>query len=115
MGKKKNQEQEQDAWKVTDIEALKENTVKAVEDFAERWFCLPKFTPDCEIMDQGQLRDAMGLRATFDGGDPWPTAEKELLARGFRWSFLGTQRVMFLRERSDAAVDDGWQDGEEIV
>ena len=99
----------------TDIEALKDNTQKAVNDFAERWMSLPKFTADCEIMDQRQLRDAMGLRATIEAGDPWPKAEQLLIHAGFRWHQFGGCRVMFLREREDASPDDGWSDGELIM
>lgn len=104
---------------VTDIEALKENTRAAVEGFAGRWLSMPKFSEDCEVMDVRQLRDAMGLRATIEAGDPWPAAEQLLFKMGFRWHWLGNSRVMFLREREDytgtsAGGGDGWDDGEEL-
>lgn len=98
--------------KVTDIDALKENSLAAVDAFAERWLSMPSFTERCEVMDQAALRDAMGLRSTQEGGDPWPAAEQQLLARGFRWHWLGNMRVMYLEERDDYCPDDGWSDGE---
>ena len=98
----------------TDIKALKDNATKAAEEFASRYLSMPKFTMDCEVMDQRQLRDAMGLRATIEAGDPWPAAEQVLMKAGFRWQMLGGMRVMFLKEREDYVPDDGWNDGEEI-
>ena len=98
----------------TDIEAIKSNAEVAVNAFAERWISMPKFTTDCEVMDVRQLRDAMGLRATFENGDPWPKAEQLLIERGFRWHWIGASRVMFLRERDDYVPDDGWEEGEEV-
>lgn len=115
MGKGKQEQQDPSQFSVTDLEAMKDNTKCAVEAFAQRYLSLPKFVMDCEVMDQGQLRDAMGLRATFESGDPWPAAEKQLLEHGFCWHNLGGMRVMFLREREDYQHDDGWNDGEEIV
>ena len=99
----------------TDIEALKCNTEQAVEAFAERYLCLPRLTMDCVVMDQRQLRDAMGLRSTIEAGDPWPKAERMLDEMGFRWQMLGGTRVMYLREREGYRPDDGWSDGEEIT
>jgi hypothetical protein len=99
---------------VTDIVALKSNSIAAVDEFAQRYLSLPRMTMDCEVMDQRQLRDAMGLRATVEYGDPWPAAEQELMRRGFRWHMLGGTRVMYLRERECPDADDGWSDGEEI-
>lgn len=100
---------------VTDIDALKDNTERAVEMFCDQWISMPRFTLDCEVMDVSQLRDAMGLRATIEAGDPWPQAEQQLLQAGFRWHVLGGQRVMFLKERDGFVPDDGWNDGEEIT
>ena len=60
-----------------------------------------------------QLRDAMGLRASFDIGDPWPAAEKQLLDLGFRWQMMGGQRVMYLKEKDGFEPDTGWQEAEE--
>lgn len=99
---------------VTDIEALKDNTSAAVEAFAGRWESVPAFSAQCDaVMDQRQLRDAMGLRATIEAGDPWPKAEQLLLQMGFRWHVLGTCRVMYLKERDGFVEDDGWEEAEE--
>lgn len=99
--------------KVTDIDALSENTTAAVIAFSERWIPMPGFGENVEVMDLGQLRDAMGLRVTFEAGDPWPTAEKLLLGMGFRWHWLGSQRVMYLKEKEDYQPDTGWEEAEE--
>lgn len=99
--------------KVTDIDALTENVTSAVRAFAKRWGSMPGFAPNVEVMDQRQLRDAMGLRATIDGGDPWPVAEKQLLELGFRWHWLGAMRVMYLQEKDEWIPDDGWEDAVE--
>lgn len=98
----------------TDIQALKGNAEKAVEAFTERYLSMPRFTMDCEVMDVRQLRDAMGLRATVEAGDPWPKAEQLLMQSGFRWHQLGGMRVMYLKEREDYEPDDGWDTAEEI-
>jgi len=100
---------------VTDIDALKENVRMAVEEFAERWISMPGFGLDVEVMSVSQLRDAMGLRASIDWGDPWPEAEKLLHEFGFRWHWLGGQRVMYLRERDDFVPDTGWEVPEEVT
>ena len=97
----------------TDIDAIKKNAIQAVEDFALRYLSMPRFTEECVVMDQGQLRDAMGLRANFSSGDPWPAAEQELIAHGFRWHSLGGMRVMYLKEREDYEPDTGWEEAEE--
>ena len=107
-------EHEDSPKKVTDIAAVEENAIAAVEAFAAQWLSMPKFDLGIEVMDQRQLRDAMGLRATIDYGDAWPAAERLLLERGFRWHTLGSQRVMFLKEREDYVPDTGWEDAEEI-
>lgn len=110
-------EQDPTPKKVTDIDAVESNTVMAVAAFAERWTPMPEFTLGVEVMDIRQLRDAMGLRATIDWGDPWPTAEQLLLQQGFRWHWLGSQRVMFLKERDEfieVGGDTGWVDAEEV-
>ena len=111
---KSEESEEKTPLKVTDIDALKENVRMAVEDFAERWISMPGFGLDVEVMSVSQLRDAMGLRASIDWGDPWPAAEKELIAHGFRWHWLGGQRVMYLRERDDFVPDTGWEVPEEV-
>lgn len=98
----------------TDIQALKDNVENAVDEFAQRYISMPRFTMDCEVMDQCQLRDAMGLRATVEAGDPWPKAEQLLLQHGFRWHLLGGTRVMYLMERADYQPDDGWEEAEEV-
>lgn len=100
---------------VTDLDAIKDNTTRAVEAFSMRYLSMPRFDVGVEVMSQAQLRNAMGLRSTFESGDPWPAAEKQLLEHGFRWHFLGGSRVMFLKERDNYKVDDGWNDGEEII
>ena len=99
--------------KVTDIEAVEENVAAAVMAFVERWVPMPGFGLGVEVMDAGQLRDAMGLRATMDWGDPWPTAERLLLGQGFRWHWLGGMRVMYLQEKDGWEADTGWEDAEE--
>ena len=107
------QEQEQGPRKVTDIDAAIDNINEAVYAFNDRWASMPKFALGVEVMDQRQLRDAMGLRATIDTGDPWPKAEQLLLQLGFKWHWLGGMRVMFVQER-DGFIDEDWSDGEEI-
>ena len=111
----KNDEQEKLPMKVTDIAAVKDNTEAAVMAFNERWVPMPGFGLGVEAMDVRQLRDAMGLRATMDVGDPWPAAEQLLLRLGFRWHWLGAQRVMYMKERDECmrCKDDGWEDAEE--
>lgn len=98
---------------MTDIDALKDNTESAVAGFTQRWIPVPTFTEHCEAMDQRQLRDAMGLRVTVDGGDPWPMAEQLLLTAGFRWNWLGNSRVMFLQEKDDFVMDADWEELED--
>lgn len=108
-------EQEEKApRKVTDIDAASDNIAAAVEAFARQWEPAPRFAIGVEVMGVAQLRDAMGLRASIDWGDPWPTAEKQLLEMGFRWQSLSGQRVMYLREKDGFVVDTGWTDIEEI-
>ena len=110
-------EQEQAPRKVTDIDAVRENTEAAVKAFAERWESMPAFAVGVEAMDARQLRDAMGLRASIDWGDPWPHAEQLLLALGFRWHWLGASRVMYLKERDEfiqSGGDTGWEEAEEV-
>ena len=106
-------EEEKTPVKVTDISSAQANIEDAVAAFVQRWMPAPKFDIGVEVMDQGQLRDAMGLRATIDLGDPWPLAERQLLDSGFRWQWLGGVRVMYLREKDGYAPDTGWQDAEE--
>lgn len=110
----KEDNEEKTPLKVTDIDALKENVRMAVEEFAKRWISMPGFGLDVEVMSVSQLRDAMGLRASIDWGDPWPAAEQELIEHGFRWHWLGGQRVMYLRERDDFVPDTGWEVPEEV-
>ena len=108
------EQDEEKPKKVTDIDAVESNAKAAVMGFIERWMPMPGFAIGVEVMDAGQLRDAMGLRATIDWGDPWPAAEKELIEHGFRWHWLGGQRVMYLKEREDFVPDTGWSDAEEV-
>ena len=107
-------EEEKAPRKVTDIDALKSNVQMAVEEFCDRWISMPRFDIGVEVMTLSQLRDAIGLRASIDWGDPWPTAEMELLARGFRWQSLGNQRVMYLKERDGFIPDTGWEEVEPL-
>lgn len=110
------EQQEKALRKVTDIDAASENIETAVQMFNDRWISMPGFDLGVEVMDVRQLRDAMGLRATMDVGDPWPKAEQLLMERGFRWHWLGAQRVMYLKERDDFLLcrDTGWEDADEI-
>lgn len=113
MAKQYDDDEEQVPKKVTDIEAAKDNIEKAVYAFNERWASMPGFALGVEVMDQRQLRDAMGLRATIDTGDPWPKAEQLLLELGFKWHWLGGQRVMFVQERDSFIQADGdWGEAE---
>lgn len=115
MTRMERDEQEEKAPnKATDIEAVKANATAAVYAFNERWAPMPAFALDVEVMDQRQLRDALGLRATMDVGDPWPAAEQLLLELGFKWHWLGSMRVMYLQERDSFVQADGWGDGEEV-
>lgn len=107
-------DEEREPAKVTDIDALSNNVEAAVSAFNERWIPAPRFDIGVEVMDVGRLRDAMGLRASIDWGDPWPAAEKMLLDFGFRWQWLGGQRVMYLTEKADYTPDTGWEEAEEV-
>ena len=106
--------------KVTDIDAATVNVKTAVDAFVERFAAMPAFAIGVDAMDQRQLRDAMGLRATVDIGDPWPKAEQLLLQSGFKWHWLGGTRVMYVQERDSfilAGLPDGdgeWAEAEEI-
>lgn len=117
MAKRQHEDDEEKApRKVTDIEAAKDNVNAAVLAFSERWAPMPGFAMGVDVMDQRQLRDAMGLRATIDWGDPWPAAEKLLLEMGFRWHWLGSTRVMYVQERDSfvQAGDVDWSEAEEM-
>ena len=107
-------DEEKTPRKVTDIDAASENIHAAVAAFNEQWVPMPRFDVGVEVMDVAQLRDAMGLRASIDWGDPWPAAEQLLLGYGFRWQTLGGQRVMYLKERDGFVPDTGWQTAEEL-
>ena len=108
-------EEDSSPKKVTDISAAEDNITMAVQMFVDRWMPWRRFDLDVEIMDVGQLRDAMGLRASIDVGDPWPSAEKQLLDLGFRWQSLSGMRVMYLKERDDYKPDTGWEEAEEYI
>ena len=112
MGKRKSEEEEKQPSKMTDISAAVSNVNSAVLSFCDRWIPLPTMTPPCEVVDQGQLRDMLGLIPTIDLGDPWPQAEEMLLNEGFRWHQMGNSRVMFLREKDDCLSEDGWEEVE---
>ena len=62
-------EEDKTPVKVTDIPSAQSNVEDAVAAFVQRWMPAPKFDIGVEVMDQGQLRDAMGLRATIDLGE----------------------------------------------
>lgn len=91
-----------------------QNIEDAVAQFAMQYLPSPVYNIDVEIMNQAQLRDAMGIRASADFGDPWPKAERKLLDLGFHWHNFAGDRVMFLLEREDAIVVDGWQTPQEV-
>lgn len=109
----KDDDEEKLPRKVTDIDAARDNIEAAVNAFCEQWALAPEFKLGVEVMDQRQLRDAMGLRATIDVGDPWPKAEMMLLNMGYKWHLLGGTRVMYLAER-DTFVDADYSEAEEI-
>lgn len=120
MGRKKREAEETAEQvvaprKVTDIEAAEQNIEDAVYMFCERWLPLDAPIMPFEVMDQGQLRDAMGLRATIDIGDPWPKAENILLSQGWQWHLLGNQRVMYMREKSYCIPSDNTVIAEELI
>jgi hypothetical protein len=116
MGRRRSEDDQEEKLptKVTDIAAAKENIECSVAAFVARWTSVPEFDVGVEVMDARQLRDAMGLRASMDIGDPWPKAENLLLSWGFCWHWLGGTRVMFLREKLDFVPSTGWDDGEEV-
>ena len=110
----KGEEEQSIPKKATDIDAVKENAKNAVMSFADRWIPVPAFDIGVEVMDVGQLRDAMGLRATIDWGDAWPSVENALQQMGFRWHWLGGKRVMYLKEKDGWVIDTGWEEPEEV-
>ncbi len=97
-------EQEVSVW----LGDAQQNIEDAVMAFAKQWISMPGFDIGVEVMDVRQLRDAMGIRASDDYGDPWPSVERLLLDSGFRWHQMGGQRVMFLKERDGFVPDTGW-------
>lgn len=101
--------------KVTDIDAVHDNVKQAVESFAMQWEPAPKFTMGVEVMSVAQLRNALGLRASIDWGDPWPEAEQLLLQKGFRWQMLFGQRIMMVMEKPDFVPETGWEEAEETL
>ena len=101
--------------RVTDINAATSNVETMVYSFIDRWLPWPNFDLGVEVMDVGQLRDAMGLRATIDIGDPWPQAEQILLQQGFVWHWLNGQRVMYLKEKEEYEEKTGWTEAEEVA
>ena len=109
----RDNDEEKTPRKVTDIDAATDNITAAVMTFAQQWEPAPRFAIGVEVMSVAQLRDAMGLRASIDIGDPWPTAEKQLLDMGFRWQSLAGQRVMYLQEKDGFEPDTGWEEAEE--
>ncbi len=90
------------------------NIEDAIFAFTQQWIPAPRFDIGVEVMDVRQLRDAIGVRATADYGDPWPSVERLLLDSGYRWQQMGGQRVMFLKEKDSYQPDTGWQEAEEL-
>lgn len=109
----KSDDEEKLPQKVTDISAARDNIEAAVNAFCEQWAAAPEFRIGVELMDQCQLRNAMGLRATMDIGDPWPKAEMLLLNLGYKWHMLGGNRVMYVIER-DGFIDADWSEAQEV-
>ena len=95
------------------VEELAETISDRVDDFARRYITLPRMVMPCEVMDVGQLRDAMSLRVTPEG-DEWKVAEQLLKEHGMHLQMMGGTRVMFLRERDDFIESDGYLLPEEI-
>ena len=91
------------------------NIDDAVAAFVTQWMPMPRFDIGVEVMDVRRLRNAIGVRATDDYGDPWPSVERKLLDCGFRWQTLGTTRVMYVKERDGWMPDDGWMEAEEVA
>lgn len=85
-----------------------QNIEDSVVAFTSQWIPWPHFDLGVEVMDVARLRDVIGVRASDDYGDPWPTVERLLLDNGFRWSSLGGQRVMFVKENNNFTPDTGW-------
>lgn len=100
---------------VTDIDAVHDNVKQAVESFAMQWEPAPKFAMGVEVMSVAQLRNALGLRASIDWGDPWPEAEQLLLQKGFRWQMLFGQRIMMVMEKPDFVPETGWEEAVEAL
>ena len=94
------------------VQELAEGIDERVTAFAKRYVALPRMVIPCEVMDVGQLRDAMSLRVTPEG-DEWKAAEPLLEEHGMHLQMMGGMRVMFLRERDDFIEDDGWTQAEE--
>lgn len=99
-------EQELSVW----LGPAQDNINDAVAAFAAQWQPWPRFDLGVEVMDLCRLRNVMGVRASADYGDPWPSVERKLLDAGFRWQWLGSQRVMYLKEREGFVPDDGWEE-----
>lgn len=115
MGKKKGDGEEKSESEISIwLGPAQQNMKDAVEAFSEQWISMPDFDIGVEVMDLRQLRDAMGIRATPDYGDPWPSVEQMLLRKGFRWHQMGGKRVMYLKEREGFVPDTGWDDGEPL-
>ncbi len=108
-------EDEKKPLRVTDIDSAKNNIETMVYSFTKRWMPWPSFDLGVEVMDVGRLRDTMGLRATFDIGDPWPEAECMLLEQGFVWHWLNGQRVMYLKEKDGYVEETGWQEAKPLT
>ena len=115
MARKRNDDDEQEVKRLMTVEEISESIEDRVAAFCQQYISLPRLMMPCEVMDIGQLRDAMGLRASIDWGDPWPSAEKQLHDLGFRWQSLSGMRVMYLKERDEYKPDTGWEEAEEYI
>ena len=115
MTRKKEMSQE-DAEKEVSVWLgdAQQNIEDAVAAFIRQWAAMPELDIGVAVIDKRQLRDMMGVRASDDYGDPWPSVERKLLDAGYRWHILGGQRVMFLKERDDFVYAD-WSDAEEMT
>lgn len=105
--------QQEDSRSITDLDAIADNTKEAVYMFIDRYLPWPRWEEGCEIMDVGQLRDAMGLRRSDMEGDPWPAAERALTQNGFILRSIAGTRALIVRERDDYHAPDGWNEAEE--
>lgn len=113
MARKRNDDDEQEVKRLMTVEEISESIEERVAAFCQQYISLPRLIMPCEVMDIGQLRDAMGLRVMPEG-DAWQAAEQMLKEHGMTLHRMGNMRVMFLRERDDFIEADGWTEAEEV-